>query len=385
MNQEIYADYNATYPLSSKHLDQLKEILTASTCANPSSTHRSGRRAKALLEEARQDVANLIGASFEDLFFTSGATEANNLFFEAFFRKHLKNSKKSLNVLTTISEHPSLLNPLLRLEKEGKCQLDFLELEEFGLITPLELQKKLQNKDYDLLTFAHVNGEVGIVQDLKNLGKVLMTLKEKPHLHLDGAQALGKVNCQDVVSLGVDSYSASGHKLGSLTGCGFLFLKNSVKQSFLPSFLGGGQERGFRPGTENLPGILSFALRAKDCLNKSQDNSKLAKEFKDLAKNLSGLKGLKLNKPPKVGLSSTISLFIENMPKELLVLELEERGIVAATGSACSSGSQKPSPTLKAIKASSWAQFNSIRLSFSCETTKKELDRIFEVFKAITS
>ena len=385
MAQEIYADYNATYPLSSSHLKKVSDLLTQNACGNPSSIHSTGRRAKRLLEEARAQIAELLGASYQDLFFTSGATEANNMLVQGLFSSaKIKNLKTRPHVLTTAAEHPSLLNPLEDLHARGLCELEKLELQSSGKVAPTELLEKLREETV-LIALSHVNGEIGSIQDVKALCQILERTSFRPHFHLDGAQAFAKLNCEFLASSLITSYSASAHKTGAFSGCGFLYLKNSQKNFLKPSMLGGGQEKGLRPGTENLPGIVSFAIKAKEFKDKDQSQkvAELRKNCVDFAKALAKLPGLKLNSKPQEGLATTVNLFIEGINRELIILELEKYKISVATGSACSSGSPMPSPSLQAIKASDWACSNSIRLSFGELSSKAELMMIYQAIKGL--
>jgi cysteine desulfurase len=370
----IYLDYNATYPCSKAHNKEVFSILEKCSDGNPSSIHHYGRQSKNIIEEARKNIAQLLGCGAENIFFNSGATEANNTIV---YNSIEKNNKKPY-ILTSRNEHPSILIPLEFYEKKQACSLDFIKVKTNGSIDEQSLIEKLKAQP-DLVCIMLVNNEVGSINSLRELSSVIKKLSPKTHIHTDAVQALGKIDLKWVVNSQIDSLSISAHKVGGLKGVGALYLKELSSLKF-PLIRGGGQEHSKRAGTENLAGIISFSLQAQAIVNNNpwKPVKNLCQQLEDLLKNL---EDIVINSDTKTGSGNTINFYIKEMSIETVLLHCELAGIIISSGSACSSGIAEPSYVLTAMNISSENAKRSIRVSLGPESTISEVNKFFNVIK----
>lgn len=352
--------------------------------ANPSSIHDAGREAFAVLEEARETIAKLIGAKRPaEVYFTSGATEANNIAILGIARaiKHSSVLNKRNKILVCSTEHESSLLPAKHLEEEGFV-VELLPVDNCGFI---KFHKfiELCDETTALVICHNANTEVGTIQNIKKLCDVAH--ENGAYFHCDCVGTFGWIHV-DVLDLGVDSASFSGHKLGSPKGIGALYLKSGIACE--PIMFGGNQEKGLVPGTQSVALASSFAQAAKH----SADNIVNTREqFKDyctyLITEISKIDGVNLTidaSENKYGfLWNILHLTFENKSNKDLILQYGKRGIIVSGGPACSSESDEPSHVLQAIGVPEDVIDNGIRISFSENTTKKDLEKFIEVTKEI--
>lgn len=378
--QKIYLDHNATSPPSSEHLDFL--FSTLKECSgNPSSPHAQGRAASVAMTKARHSVAKSLGVGVSDLVFTSGGTESNHMGTVGVLRYK---SVPQHCVISSI-EHPAVYNHLEYLQKTEGLKLTVVPVDENGVVSFDHVISAI-TKETTLISIMAANNEVGSLQPVKEIGDFLNHKRwgentqdsahfQSIHFHVDAVQAFGKIPHEKWLSLGVDSAALSAHKLGALQGIGALFLRKGRK--FLPSMMGGAQEKNRRAGTENLPGIVSFGhICEQTILSPSCDWwDKVAQMDARRIRLYHAIKEL-----PHVVMNSSLLDCIPNtinfsVPNgEDLLLMLDMKGIYASSGSACSSGANLASKVLIAMNRSPSLAKNAIRLSLSVNTTDAEID-----------
>lgn len=383
---EVYLDNSAT----TRQYDQVtKAMINAmeDTYGNPSSLHRMGLGAEKLVKEARKNIADLIGSSTGETFFTSCGTESDNtaLFGTAEAKK--RNGKK---IITTKVEHPAILEPLAKLEKMG-FEVEYLDVDRNCQID-LDHLKNALTDDTMLISVMAVNNETGSILPIKEIGKIKEEYN-KAHgtniwLHTDAVQALGKIDCNLERNFkGVDILSGSGHKIHGPKGMGLLYFKKGL--NLKPFILGGGQEAHFRSGTENVPGIVGFGLAAKIAREGfSQRTENMAKCRQYLLDGLKdGLNDIKVNSPQdEKACPSVLNVSFMGTRGEVVLHTLEQDGIYVSTGSACSSNkNSKGSHVLNAMGLSFKEIEGAIRFSFSEFNTIEEMDYTLDkVIGAVT-
>jgi cysteine desulfurase len=369
----IYADANGTYPVAPEHYDQVAARLKV-VDGNPSSIHASGRNAKVALEAARASVARLLGAKSQDLVFTSGATEANNLAIQGVIGRRARGvTLPGLVVVAT--EHASVLETSRLLAERGLCALKIAPVDVNGQVDGEELLS-LVGPETVMVCLMLANNETGVVQPLADLAARIKQKNPAVHVHSDAVQSLGKAPLAWLGASAVDSAAFSGHKLGAFKGVGALYLKGGSKLQLL--LIGGGQERGRRPGTENMPGIVSFGLRADQVHGREADAGgrmrRLADGFKEL---LAGIPGAVIHGAgARESLPNTVNFHLGGVPGDDILLNFDLAGIQASSGSACSSGVARPSHVLMAMGLGEWVALNSVRVSFTADGPESELARM---------
>lgn len=372
--KSIYADYNASYPCSEEHLEELFKRLKSSW-GNPSSIHSYGRDAKHAMEMARKNIANLLGSERKNIIFTSGATEANNMVIQG-----LLTSQKYLDkphIVYTATEHPSVSQPIETLQQRGLCQATKVTVDEHGEVNEEALFAAIKDNTI-AVALIHVNNETGSINDICRLSKKLKQIKADLHVHSDAVQSFGKSDLTWVDQSMLSSLSISGHKVGALKGIGCLWSKDaSFKQAL---FFGGGQESSLRSGTENLPGIISLGLQCQ----KIQKNPSLLLPSKSvyqlLLDEVCSISGSKVHSNDNT-LGNTVNFHIDKVEGEVLMLQLDMNGICVSSGSACSSGVSKPSPVLTAQGYSDWVASNSIRISLGAGSSTGDVKQIVSIIK----
>jgi cysteine desulfurase NifS len=361
---EVYLDNNATTALAPEVAAFISEV-TASY-GNPSSIHKTGTRAKEILEEARRKVASALGVTARRLIFTGGGSEANNLAIKGVvFRKGLERA----HVITSAIEHPSVLEPLRWLERLG-VKVTYLPVDSAGMVDPDDARKAL-TRDTVLISVMLANNETGTIEPIAELARVAH--EAGALMHTDAVQAFGKVPV-NAAGLGVDLLSISAHKLHGPKGVGSLYAAKGVE---LESLLhGGGQEFGMRSGTENIPGIAGFG-RAAELMSGWLSNRERVRALRDSLE--SAIMGLlpetKINGHPVQRLPNTLNAVLPGFRGESVVLALDRWGIRISSGSACKSGSPKPSHVLMAIGLSEDEAHCSIRISLGTESTADDMER----------
>ena len=370
----IYADNAATTRMSDAAIDTMTKLLK-NTYGNPSSLYSIGQEAKEILEKAREDVANVIGAEPKEIIFTSGGSEADN---QAILTgAALGKLKGKKHIISTAFEHHAVLHTLNKLEKEG-YEVTLLDVHENGIVTPEEVEAAIR-PDTCLVTIMFANNEIGTIQPIRGIGRVC---RDKGVLfHTDAVQAIGHLPI-NVAEDNIDMLSASAHKFHGPKGTGFLYIKKGIKPENLIN--GGAQEKGRRAGTENVPGIAAMAVALKEITAKLDENTKKVSELRD--KLIAGLKEIPhsaINGDEIKRLPGNVNFCFEGIEGESLLLLLDDKGIQASSGSACTSGSLDPSHVLLAIGRVHDVAHGSLRLTLSEENTEQDVDAIIVAVKEV--
>jgi len=363
----IYADNAATTKMSDKAL-QAMMTLYKENWGNPSSLYAHGQRAKEVLEKAREDIASVIRANARDITFTSGGSEADN---QALISAALMGKKKGkTHIISTAFEHHAVLHTLGRLKKEG-FEVTLLDVHEDGLVRPEELEAALRD-DTCLVSVMYANNEIGTIQPIRELGAICR--KHGVLFHTDAVQAVGHIPI-DVEKDNIDLLSASAHKFHGPKGTGFLYAGKGVKLVNLIE--GGAQERGKRAGTENVPGIAAMAAALAESDEKMAENAARLSCIRDrLIEGLGQIPHSALNGDAEKRLPGNVNFCFEGIEGESLLLLLDDKGIAASSGSACTSGSLDPSHVLLAIGRVHDVAHGSLRLSIGEDITEEDADYI---------
>ncbi|WP_443659666.1 cysteine desulfurase family protein [Clostridium algidicarnis] len=367
---EIYLDNSAT----TKPYDEVTQILVSTmkeVYGNPSSSHKLGVMAEKKLNEARDTISHTINCSKEEIIFTSGGSESNNLAIKGFV-------KPGNHIITCATEHSSVLNTIKEMERQG-VKVTYLSLDTEGKIDLEELENSI-NKDTVLVSLMHVNNETGIIQDLKSIGNIIKEKSHRAKFHVDSVQGFGKLKI-NVKECNIDLLSASGHKIHAPRGVGFLYIKNQLRPK--PLIEGGGQEKGFRAGTENVASIVALALASKMMNDNIKENYIKVNSVKAyFIEKLKEFEGVRINSPLKDEFSPYIlNVSFKDIKGEVLLHALEDDDIYVSTGSACSSKNSRESRILKALLVPNDYLEGAIRFSFSEFTTKDEIDYTLQVLK----
>ena len=370
----IYADNAATTRMSEAAIHTMISMME-DTWGNPSSLYAHGQKAKEVLEKAREDVAAIIGAQPREITFTSGGSEADNQAILSAAAIGKKNGKK--HIISTAFEHHAVLHTLKKLEQEG-FEVTLLDVHENGLVTPSQVEEAIR-EDTCLVTVMYANNEIGTIQPIRQIGAVCA--KKGVIFHVDAVQAIGHIPV-NVVEDQIDMLSASAHKFHGPKGVGFLYAKKGIRLTNLIE--GGAQERGKRAGTENVPGIAAMAAALKEADEKREDNAAHLTKMRDRL--IDGLKKIPhsaLNGDPVHRLPGNVNFCFEGIEGESLLLLLDDRGICASSGSACTSGSLDPSHVLLAIGRVHDVAHGSLRLSIGEEITEDEVDTLIRTVSEV--
>jgi len=330
---------------------------------NPSSLHKFGREAREAIEEARKQVAKLINAEPEEIIFTSGGTESDNL---AIRGLATANPEKK-HIITSKIEHPAVIETCREMEKQG-YKVDYISVNSEGVINLQELERKITPQTL-VVSIMHVNNEIGTIQPIDEIGKLCCA--KEVYFHTDAVQSLGKLDI-DVKKQNISLLSASGHKINGPKGIGFLYVRKGIK--IKPLFNGGGHEKGLRSGTENVPGLVGIGKAAELAEEKMKKNKKIKKLKDKLISELLKIQGTRLNGSRSERIFNNVNVSFENVEGEALLLMLDKEGIACSTGSACSSHSLKASHVLKAIGLSDLQAHGSLRLTLGWENNEKEIN-----------
>jgi len=370
----IYADNAATTKMSDAAVQTFTSLL-GDTYGNPSSLYEFGQKAKEVLEQARRDVAESIGARPNEIIFTSGGSEADNQAILSAAKMGAGKGKK--HIISTAFEHHAVLHTLNKLKKEG-FEVTLLDVHEKGLVTAEQVEEAIR-EDTCLVTIMYVNNEIGTVQPIKEIGEVCR--KHNVTFHTDAVQAVGHIRV-NVEEDNIDMLSASGHKFHGPKGVGFLYVKKGVRIFNLIE--GGAQEKGRRAGTENVPGIASMATALKESVeNLDNYKTKLTPIRDKIINGLSEIPHSALNGDADSRVPSNINFCFEGIEGESLLLLLDDKGIAASSGSACTSGSLDPSHVLLAIGRVHDVAHGSLRLSLGEDITDEEADYIISSVKEV--
>lgn len=365
----IYADNAATTRISDAALNTFI-TLSRDTYGNASSLYTVGQRAKEALEQARADIASVIHAEPREILFTSGGSEADNQAIRSAAALGLSKGKK--HIISSAFEHHAVLHTLNKLEKEG-FSVTLLPVHEDGLVRPEELEEAIR-EDTCLVTIMYANNEIGTIQPIRELGAVCR--KHGVIFHTDAVQAIGHIPV-DVEADNIDMLSSSAHKFHGPKGVGFLYAKKGIRLTNLIE--GGAQERGKRAGTENIPGIAAMATALKEAIASLSERAEYVAARRDrLIAGLSAIPHSALNGDATKRLPSNVNFCFEGIEGESLLLLLDDRGIMASSGSACTSGSLDPSHVLLAIGRVHDVAHGSLRLSLGDDITDDEVDYIIK-------
>ncbi|MBO4819770.1 MAG: cysteine desulfurase [Firmicutes bacterium] len=370
----IYADNAATTKMSDAAIKTMVSVMN-DTYGNPSSLYSTGQRAKEVLEQARVDVASVINAQPREIYFTSGGSEADNQAILTAAAIGKKSGK--MHIISTAFEHHAVLHTLNKLEKEG-YEITLLDVHEDGLVVPEELEEAIR-PDTCLVTVMYANNEIGTVQPIRRIGEICR--KHGVLFHTDAVQAIGHIPV-DVEKDNIDMLSSSAHKYHGPKGVGFLYVKKGIRVTNLIE--GGAQERGKRAGTENVPGIAAMAEALKEINSKMEANAEYLTAKRDrLIEGLKEIPHSALNGDAKKRLPSNVNFCFEGIEGESLLLLLDDKGIEASSGSACTSGSLDPSHVLLAIGRVHDVAHGSLRLSIGENITDDEVEYIISSVKEV--
>ena len=372
----IYADHAATTAMSEAAIDAMTRCMREEY-GNPSSLYRIGQRAKEVLEQAREDVASVINAEAREVYFTSGGSEADN---QAICSAALAGKKKGKNhIISTAFEHHAVLHTLDQLKAEG-FEITLLPVHENGVVLPEEVDAAIR-PETALVTVMYANNEIGTIQPIREIGALC-----KAHgvlFHTDAVQAAGPLAI-DVKAENIDYLSASAHKFHGPKGTGFLYARKGVP--LLPLINGGAQEKGKRAGTENLPGIVGMATALKETAAEREAEAARLTVLRDrLIAGLAEIPHSALNGDAEKRLPGNVSFCFEGIEGESLLLLLDEKGISASSGSACTSGSLDPSHVLLAIGRVHDVAHGSLRLTLGRENTQEDVEYIISAVKDVVS
>ena len=372
----IYLDHNATTPLLPEAASAMLSLGTE-IFGNPSSPHQIGRKARQRLEDAREAIAARLGAAPDEVIFTSGATEANNL---ALFGLA---GPPGGHLLAAPIEHPCVVEPLKTLANRG-YDVEWLPVNESGSVTTASVRERIR-PETRLISLMLVNHETGAEQPVRHVAKIS---PKTIAIHCDAAQAIGK-RPVDFHDLCVTTLSASAHKFRGPKGVGLLLVKRGTVLA--PHLLGGPQQRGFRPGTESVPLIVGMRIALDHALDHLDDHTQTVTRLRDLFWQVvsEGLPGVEVNGPaPGAGLPHTLNLSFPGVRADVLLMRLDLAGIACSTGAACSSGSLLPSPGLAALGLDEDRRRGAIRFSFGPTLTDEEVStaaqRIVEAIRGLS-
>ena len=363
----IYADNAATTAMSEAAIARMTEVMRQ-TYGNPSSLYSIGQEAKEVLEQARADIASVIGANPNEIIFTSGGSEADNQAITSAARFGAKKGKK--HIISSAFEHHAVLHTLNKLKEEG-FEITLLDVHEDGLIRPEEVEAAIR-EDTCLVTIMYANNEIGTIQPIRKIGEICKT--KGVTFHTDAVQAMAHIPV-NVDDDNIGMLSASAHKFHGPKGVGFLYVREDIKLP--PLLLGGAQERGKRAGTENVAGIAAMAEALKEATtDMSEKMTSVAAKRDKLIQGLTEIPHSALNGDAAHRLPGNVNFCFEGIEGESLLLLLDDKGIQASSGSACTSGSLDPSHVLLAIGRVHDVAHGSLRLSIGEDTTDEDVKTI---------
>lgn len=384
--KKIYFDNAATTPVS---MEVLKEMIPyfALQYGNPSATHYKGQEAMLAVSKARQEIADFLGVSSEEIYFTGSATESDNLAILGIVRKFKENNPNVIpHVITSTIEHSAVLNPCQELEKEG-VEVSYINVGEDGIVDVEKLKSEIKENTI-LVSIMYANNEIGTIQPISEIGKIIKEYKKDktyPLFHTDAVQALNYLDC-NINKLGADLLTLSGHKIYGPKGIGALYIKNGVE--IKPLIFGGGQEKKIRPGTENVAGIVGLGKAVSEIKNHKENNEKMKILRDKLMKEiLEKVPNSKLNGCVENRLPNNVNVSFDGINGKNLVMIMDKQGIAVSAGSACHTQSPNPSHVLKAIGLSDELAFSSLRITLGIYNTAEEVDfvleRLLEIIKSL--
>ncbi|NRD76124.1 cysteine desulfurase [Bacillus sp. BRMEA1] len=368
----IYFDNSAT---TKPYKEALHSFVTVSSSyfGNPSSLHSFGGQAEKLLSQAREQIAKLLSVKPNEIYFTSGGTEGNNM---AIKGAAYRNRNKGRHIITSSIEHASVYNTMEELEQEG-FEITYLPVDVEGRVSVMDLERNIR-KDTILVSIMHVNNEVGTIQPIEDIAN---TLRNYPDIlfHVDGVQGIGKVPLL-IHENRIDFYSLSAHKFHGLKGTGVLFIRDGARLT--PLFSGGNQERKIRSGTENVAGAVSMAKALRLTFLKQETGISPMEKIQQLLRNrLEEIDGIQVHTPIDYAAPHILNFSITGIKSEVFIHALEQKGIFVSTTSACSSKKKSPSRTLVAMDVPESLADSSIRISLSYDNTIEEAEEVMKAMK----
>ena len=364
---EAYLDNSATTRCSAKAAEMVMKVMREDF-GNPSALHTKGVEAEHYVKEARAFFAKNLKVDEKEICFTSGGTESNNL---ALIGTAMANRRAGNHLITTSVEHASVDNTMKHLEEQG-FRVTYLPVDEYGVVS-LEALKEALCPETILVSVMYVNNEVGAVQPVDEIARIVKEYNPNTIFHVDAIQAYGKYRIYPKKE-GIDLLSVSGHKIHGPKGTGFLYVNSKVKIHSI--VFGGGQQKGLRSGTENVPGIAGMAEAAAECYENLEEKTDRLYALKDrFVSQVSALEGTKVNgHTGRDSAPQIVSVSFRDVRSEVLLHALEEKGIYVSAGSACSSNKPSVSRTLKNMEIDKELLGSTLRFSFCFDTTEEEID-----------
>ncbi len=369
---EAYLDNAATTFVFPEVKDLMGKVMEEDF-GNPSSLHKKGVKAEQYIKEAKETIAKFLKVEPKEIVFTSGGTESNNM---ALIGSAYANQRRGKHIITTRIEHASVYEPLMHLEKEG-FQITYLPVDEHGIVKIDALKEALTDETV-LVSIMYVNNEIGSIQPIEEIGKIIKSYREDILFHVDAIQAYGKLKIYPKRAK-IDLLSVSGHKIHGPKGSGFLYIKDKTK--IQPILFGGGQQKGMRSGTENVPAIAGLSLASKLMYENHEEKIEKLNILKErFIKGVSEIENVTNNsgEAPHI-----ISISFPGVRSEVLLHALEEKGVYVSSGSACSSNHPAISGTLKAIGLDKNHWESTLRFSLSIFTTEEEVDFAIQCLKEL--
>ena len=373
---QAYLDNSATTRCSERAKDLMVKVLMEDY-GNPSSLHTMGVVAERYIKEAKERIAKTLKADEKEILFTSGGTESDNL---ALIGGALANKRNGNHIIITSVEHAAVSQPALYLQEQG-FEITYLPVDAQGRVKMSALEAVLR-PDTIMVSTMLVNNEVGAVMPVEEIAKMVHEKSPKALYHVDAIQGFGKYHIYPK-RMGIDLLAVSGHKIHGPKGVGFLYINEKVK--IIPQILGGGQQRGMRSGTDNVPGIAGLGVAAGQIYRNLDENVEHMYQLKEhIAKGLSEIEDIRINGMPlREGAPQILSISVMGVRSEVLLHSLEDKGIYISAGSACSSHKRKPSATLSAMGMSKDQIESTVRLSFCEENTIEEADYFLDTMKTL--
>ena len=376
MSKLIYLDNAATTSVKPEVFEAMKPYYLENY-SNPSSVYSFAGEAKKAMEDARKVIADSLGAAATEIYFTGGGSESDNWVLKGVAEAYRSKGK---HIITSKIEHHAILHTCEYLEKHG-YEVTYLDVDENGLVTPEEVEKAIR-PDTILISIMFANNEIGTIEPISEIGKVAH--EHGVLFHTDAVQAFGQIPI-NVDEFNIDMLSSSGHKINGPKGIGFLYIRKGVK---IRSFVhGGAQERKRRAGTENVPGIVGYGLAAERANKSMKERTAKEIEIRDhmISRILTEIPYVRLNGDKVKRLPNNVNVSIQFIEGESLLLMLDNFGICASSGSACTSGSLDPSHVLLAIGLPHEIAHGSLRMTLSEETTMEDVDFVVDKLKDITA
>ena len=372
--KRIYLDHAATTPADPRVVEAMLPYLSGSF-GNPSSIHSLGLETRKAVGEAREKVAVLIGAGSDEIIFTSGGTEADNL---AVKGVAAANAQRGQHIVTTRIEHHAVGDSCRYLEGQG-FRVTFVGVDRYGMVDPREIEAAVTAQTI-LISVMHANNEVGTIQPIEEIGRMART--KGICFHTDAVQTAGHIPV-NVDELGVDLLAISGHKLYGPKGVGVLYVRKGTR--IAPLIHGGGQERGLRSSTENVPGVVGLGRAAEIAGAEMAAEAERVTRLRDRLADglLQRIPQIRLNGHPVRRLPNNVNVSVASVEGEALAVSLDQEGIAASTGSACSSETMEASPVLTAMGVPVELARGSVRFSLGRDTTDADIDRVTEAFPRI--